>query len=42
MSKCEICGKDVTPETECAYTGCPYNWDESKIDQIGQNGEQNE
>ncbi len=35
---CDICGKDLEKVTECAWTSCPLNWSESRVDQIGQNG----
>lgn len=35
---CDICGKPLDPTKECAWTGCPLNWDESRVDIIGQNG----
>lgn len=35
---CDICGKSLTGTKECAWTGCPLNWDESRIDVIGSNG----
>jgi len=35
---CDICGKVLDPKKECAFTGCPLNWDESRVDVIGQNG----
>lgn len=37
-SLCNICGKSLVSTKECAWTGCPLNWDESRIDVIGQNG----
>ena len=38
-SLCQICGKDLSKVTECAWTSCPKdNWDEDRIDNIGQNG----
>ena len=35
---CDICGKVLNEVKECAWTGCPLNWDESRVDIIGQNG----
>lgn len=35
---CDICGKDLEAVAECAWTSCPLNWSESRVDQIGQNG----
>ena len=35
---CDICGKTLNAVSECAFTGCPLNWDESRVDVIGQNG----
>ena len=35
---CDICGKELNQVKECAWTGCPLNWDESRADVIGQNG----
>jgi hypothetical protein len=35
---CNICGKGLASTKECAFTGCPLNWDEDRIDTIGQNG----
>jgi hypothetical protein len=35
---CDVCGKSLTATKECAFTGCPLNWDESRVDIIGQNG----
>jgi|LakMenEpi03Aug12_release.lakeMendotaPanAssembly.Ray.scaffolds.fasta_scaffold333167_2 hypothetical protein len=35
---CDICGKSLNGTKECAWTGCPLNWDESRLDTIGQNG----
>lgn len=38
-SLCQICGKELSKVTECAWTSCPKDaWDESRIDKIGQNG----
>lgn len=36
---CKICGKGLASTQECAWTGCPLNWDESRIDTIGANGD---
>ena len=36
---CDICGKDSSTVKECAWTGCPSNWDETRIDRIGSNGD---
>jgi hypothetical protein len=44
MELCNICGKDLDPEKECAWTSCPKLftheevWDEKRIDIIGSNG----
>lgn len=35
---CDICGKDLGKVTECAWTSCPLNWNEDRVDHIGQNG----
>jgi hypothetical protein len=35
---CDVCGKSLTATKECAWTGCPLNWDEARVDIIGQNG----
>jgi hypothetical protein len=35
---CKICGKGLASTQECAWTGCPLNWNESRIDAIGANG----
>jgi hypothetical protein len=35
---CDICGKTLDATKECAFTGCPLNWDEARFDVIGQNG----
>jgi hypothetical protein len=35
---CDVCGKSLSATKECAWTGCPLNWDESRVDIIGQNG----
>lgn len=35
---CDICGKELTKVAECAWTSCPLNWNEGRIDIIGQNG----
>lgn len=35
---CDICGKPLDTTKECAFTGCPLNWDEARVDVIGQNG----
>lgn len=35
---CSVCGKSLDSTKECAFTGCPLNWDESRIDTISQNG----
>jgi hypothetical protein len=35
---CDICGKTLNAVKECAFTGCPLNWDEARADIIGQNG----
>ena len=37
-SLCEVCGKDLEKVTECAWTSCPSNWDEKRVDVVGQNG----
>jgi hypothetical protein len=38
-SLCKICGKGLANTQECAWTGCPLNWDEGRIDAIGANGD---
>lgn len=35
---CDICGKVLDNTKECAFTSCPMNWDEDRIDVIGPNG----
>ena len=36
---CNVCGKSLSAKgQECAWTSCPLNWDESRVDIIGQNG----
>jgi hypothetical protein len=35
---CDICGKTLNAVKECAFTGCPLNWDEKRADIIGSNG----
>jgi hypothetical protein len=35
---CDVCGKVLDATKECAWTSCPLNWDESRVDVIGQNG----
>jgi hypothetical protein len=35
---CDVCGKDLNKVTECAWTSCPSNWDEKRVDVLGQNG----
>ena len=35
---CKVCGKDASSTKECAFTGCPLNWDEARIDVVGTNG----
>jgi hypothetical protein len=35
---CDICGKELNKVGECAWTSCPLNWNESRTDIIGQNG----
>ena len=35
---CDVCGKVLDPKKECAWTGCPLNWDEKRADIIGSNG----
>ena len=40
---CKICGLDTKTKQECAWTSCPKNfeeeeWNEERIDVIGQNG----
>jgi hypothetical protein len=35
---CNICGKGLDSTKECAFTGCPLNWDEDRIDIIAANG----
>ena len=39
-SLCQICGKELSKVSECAWTSCPKDaWDESRIDIIGSNGD---
>ena len=35
---CDICGKELNKVGECAWTSCPLNWDETRADIVGQNG----
>ena len=38
---CPVCDKDLKKVTECAWTSCPKvvaEWNESRMDIIGQNG----
>lgn len=35
---CDVCGKNLKATAECAWTGCPLNWDEDRVDTVGQNG----
>ena len=35
---CKVCGKTLSMVKECAWTGCELHWDESRVDTIGQNG----
>lgn len=35
---CDICGKELSKVSECAWTSCPLNWNEARADIIGQNG----
>lgn len=35
---CNVCGKALGTTKECAWTSCPLNWDEARLDIIGQNG----
>jgi len=36
---CNVCGKSLSAKgQECAWTSCPLNWDEARVDIIGQNG----
>lgn len=35
---CDVCGKVLDATKECAWTSCPLNWDEARVDIIGQNG----
>lgn len=35
---CDVCGKSLETTKECAWTSCPLNWDEKRVDIIGQNG----
>jgi hypothetical protein len=37
-SICNVCGKNLDSTKECAWTGCQLNWDEDRIDNISQNG----
>jgi hypothetical protein len=38
MTLCDICGKDLNSNVECAWTSCPKLWDEERMDIIGPNG----
>lgn len=35
---CDICGKNLDSVAECYSTQCPKNWNESRVDIVGQNG----
>jgi hypothetical protein len=35
---CNVCGKTLSTTKECAWTGCQLNWDEDRVDIVGQNG----
>jgi tRNA(Ile2) C34 agmatinyltransferase TiaS len=35
---CNVCGKTLASTKECAWTGCQLNWNEDRVDTIGQNG----
>jgi len=35
---CDVCGKTLSSTKECAWTSCSLNWNESRVDTIGQNG----
>lgn len=35
---CSVCGKATATTKECAWTSCPLNWDEARMDVIGSNG----
>jgi len=35
---CKVCGKALSGTKECAWTSCPLNWNENRVDTIGQNG----
>ena len=35
---CDICGKTLSTTQDCAWTSCPLNWNEARVDTIGQNG----
>jgi hypothetical protein len=39
---CNVCGKVLNSTKECAWTSCPLNWDEARVDTIGQNGNNGE
>jgi len=39
---CTICDKSLVTTKECAWTGCPLNWNEDRVDTIGQNGNNGE
>lgn len=39
---CKVCGKTFSAVKECAWTGCELHWDESRVDIIGQNGNEGE
>ena len=43
--ECKICGKILEDTKECAWTSCPLlfdDWDEGRMDIIGQNGNDGE
>jgi hypothetical protein len=39
---CNVCGKNLASTAECAFTGCQLNWNEDRVDVIGQNGNDGE
>jgi hypothetical protein len=39
---CNVCGKTLALTKECAWTGCQLNWDEDRVDIVGQNGNDGE
>lgn len=37
-TRCRTCDKVVAEVKDCAWTSCPVLWDESRVDVVGQNG----